>query len=148
MPAASAAIRTAPPPVLAASSDSSSQHRPASSASAWSRHGATPSASLGASARIPAWSSSRAGRTRMFVSSIYQVSHRRPRLINGVFLAVILADLFIGKDFCTHTTIILRHDKSLRDHALTRQVRWLLGDVGRRFGWPRGDVGAARWAWD
>jgi hypothetical protein len=24
----------------------------------------------------------------------------------------------IAKDFCTYTTIILRHDKRLRDHAL------------------------------
>jgi hypothetical protein len=41
------------------------------------------------------------------------------------------------KDFRTYTIIILRQDKSLRDHV-----------AARRIGWAPCGVGAARWAWD
>src|ERR1700722_18235693 len=62
-PRSSAATRTAPSPAWAAASEPSNQRRPASSASAWSRHGATPSASRGPRSRIAARSASTAGRT-------------------------------------------------------------------------------------
>jgi len=46
-------------------------------------------------------------------------------------------DLFFAKDFCTYTTIIIREDKRLRDHAPTRRIRWALCGVR-----------AARCEWD
>jgi hypothetical protein len=50
---------------------------------------------------------------------------------------VIAKDFIIAKDFYTYTIIILRQDKSLRDHAPTRLIRRALCGVS-----------AARWAWD
>ncbi|MFY9650096.1 MAG: hypothetical protein WBF20_24630 [Trebonia sp.] len=60
----SAATKTVPSPAAAAS-ESASHRRPAARASFWSRHGATPSASLGASAKIASLSASDAGRMLM-----------------------------------------------------------------------------------
>lgn len=68
--AALTATKTAPSPRAAASSESASQRFPASLASAWSRHGAIPSASLGASAKIAAMSLRPAARTHTFTSFI------------------------------------------------------------------------------
>jgi len=71
----SAATRTVPSPAAAAASESASHRRPAVRAAAWSRHGATPSASLGASAKIASLSASDAGRMLMPELSMPLASH-------------------------------------------------------------------------
>ena len=71
----SAATKTVPSPAAAAASESASHRRPAARASSWSRHGATPSASLGASAKIASLSASDAGRMLMPELSIPLPSH-------------------------------------------------------------------------
>ena len=56
--------------------------------------------------------------------------HRSPAFReSGRKGAMIAKDFIIAKDFCTYTTIILRQDKSLRDHAPTRRIRWALCGV-------------------
>ena len=50
---------------------------------------------------------------------------------------MIANDSIIAKDFRTYKRIILRQDKSLRDHVPIRPIGWALRDVS-----------AARWAWD
>jgi hypothetical protein len=50
---------------------------------------------------------------------------------------MIANDFIIAKDFRTYKRIILRQDKSLRDHVPIRPVGWALRDVS-----------TARWAWD
>jgi hypothetical protein len=76
----SAATRTVPPPAAAAASEPSSHRRPAARATSWSRHGATPSASLGASAKIASLSSSDAGRIVMSELPMSLASHADPAL--------------------------------------------------------------------
>ena len=76
----SAATRTVPSPAAAAASESASHRRPTARASSWSRHGATPSASLGASAKIASLSASDAGRMLIPELSIPPPSHAaRPK---------------------------------------------------------------------
>ena len=79
----SAATRTVPSPAAAAASESASHRRPAVRAAAWSRHGATPSASLGASARMASLSLSDAGRMLMPELSILATLARRPASIKA-----------------------------------------------------------------
>jgi hypothetical protein len=76
----SAATKTVPSPAVAAVSESVSHRRPASRATSWSRHGATPSASLGASATIASLSASDAGRMLMPEMSMPLASHAGPPL--------------------------------------------------------------------
>ena len=76
----SAATKTVPSPAAAAASESASHRRPASRATAWSRHGATPSASLGASAKIASLSAPDAGRMLMPELSMPLASHADPPL--------------------------------------------------------------------
>jgi hypothetical protein len=79
----STATKTAPSPAAAAASESASHRRPASRASFWSRHGATPSPSLGASAKIASLSASDAGRMLMPELFMPLASHADPPLKKG-----------------------------------------------------------------
>src|SRR5579863_549474 len=80
---ATAATNRAPSPRAAAASEPSSQRRPAASASAWSRHGATPTSSRGARARTDSRSAAVPVRIAMLSVLMPPPSHRPPRLINA-----------------------------------------------------------------
>ena len=73
-----AATKTAPSPVATAASESASHRCPALRATSWSRHGAKPSASLGASAKIASLSTSDAGRIVMSELPMPLASHADP----------------------------------------------------------------------